>query len=633
MTGMPRNLDERIRNLPAAPGVYLFKDAKGQILYVGKAKALRNRVRSHFRVPDQPGDPKHAVLMSKVVDFEFIHTDSEIEALILEANFIKRHRPRYNVNLKDDKSYPYIRVTREPYPRVTVVRRPDRDNALVFGPYTDVGSMRQLLSAIRRIFPIRTCGLAITEETIRLKKHRICLQFHLGRCGGPCEGRVPEAEYGKIIERTVAFIEGRNRQLVAELERRMRELADNRAFEQAALLRDQIRAVLHFQSRQKVAGDPEAERDLVASAGDGDGACGLVFDVRDGKIVNRRQFGLEHAEATPEPEILSAFLKQYYLRADFIPSEIHVPFSIDDREEVEEWLSGRKGSAVRLMVPTDGKPAELMAMVRQNARLLLEELRLQKSQSGDWVAPSVAALQRDLGLERTPMRIEAFDISNLAGKDTVASMVVFENGRPLKSGYRKFRIRSVQGIDDFAAMSEAVSRRVARLLREEQPLPDLILVDGGKGQLSAACEALRACGAGDQPVIGLAKRLEEIFRPGLSEPQTLPRASASLRLLQRVRDEAHRFAVTFHRSVRAKRAVRSSLDDVPGVGPARRRALLLRFGSVESVRRASVDEITAVPGMTRPAAVKVKEALSGCVPGPTEEATSPPENKTGLTEP
>jgi excinuclease ABC subunit C len=609
MTDMSGTLNERIRNLPAEPGVYLFKDARGQIIYVGKAKALRNRVRSHFRVPDPDGDPKHAVLMSKVVDFEFIHTDSEIEALILEANFIKHHRPRYNVNLKDDKSYPYIRVTREPYPRVTVIRKPERDGSLIFGPYTDVGSMRQLLSAIRRIFPIRTCGLAITEETIRLKKHKICLQFHLGRCGGPCEGLVPEAEYGAVIDRTVAFIEGRNRKLVEELERRMRDLAENRAFEQAALLRDQIRAVLHFQSRQKVAGDLEVERDLVAAAGDGDGACGLVFEVRDGKIVNRKQFGLEHAEATPEPEILSAFLKQYYLRADFIPAEIHVPFGIDDREEVEAWLSGRRGSAVRLTVPAEGKSAELMAMVRQNARLLLEELRLQKSQVGDWVAPSVAALQRDLGLERTPKRIEAFDISNLSGTDTVASMVLFENGRPVKSGYRKFRIRSVEGIDDFAAMSEAVTRRVSRLVREGQPLPDLILVDGGKGQLSAACEALRACGAGDQPVIGLAKRLEEIFRPGLSEPQTLPRSSPALRLLQRVRDEAHRFAVTFHRS------------------------LLLRFGSADAVRRASVDELAAVPGMTRTVASRVKEALSGCDPGPTEEATHPPENKTGMTEP
>ncbi len=625
---MPQKLDERIRNLPAEPGVYLFKDAKGQILYVGKAKSLRNRVRTHFRVPDPPGDPKHAVLMSKVADFEFIHTDSEIEALILEANFIKRHRPRYNVNLKDDKSYPYIRVTVEPYPRVTVVRRPDRDNALVFGPYTDVGSMRQLLSAIRRIFPIRTCGLAITGETIRLKKHRICLQFHLGRCGGPCEGRVTEVEYRQVIDRTVAFIEGRNRRLVEDLERRMRELAENREFEQAARLRDQIRSVLHFQSRQKVAGDPETERDLVAAAGDGDGACGLVFDVRDGKIVNRRQFGLEHAEATPEPEILSAFLKQYYLRADSIPSDIHIPFGIDDREAVEAWLSGRKGSAVRLTVPAEGKPAELMAMVRQNARLLLGELRLQKSQSGDWVAPSVSALQRDLGLPRPPKRIEAFDISHLAGKDTVASMVVFENGRPLKSGYRKFRIRNVEGIDDFAAMSEAVSRRVSRLMREGLPLPDLILVDGGKGQLSAACEALRACGAGGQPVIGLAKRLEEVFRPGLSESQTLPRASASLHLLQRVRDEAHRFAVTFHRSLRAKRAVRSSLDDVPGIGPSRRKALLLRFGSAEAVRRASVDEIAAVAGMSRPVAVRVKEALCGRGPGSPDDPVHPDPNET-----
>jgi excinuclease ABC subunit C len=610
-------LKDKIRNLPQKPGVYLFKDRAGQILYVGKAKALRNRVRSHFRT-DPATDLKHGIWMAKVFDFESIVTDSEIEALILEANFIKEHKPRYNVNLKDDKSYPYIRVTNESCPRILVTRKVIRDGSRYFGPYTDVGTMRQLLSAIRRIFPVRTCKLQITDESIRNKKHKVCLQFHIGRCGGPCEGKIEPADYRRIVDQVVSFIEGKNRSLLDDLTRRMRLLAEKKEYEEAAQLRDQIRSISNFQSRQKIVGETEDERDIATVATDGSGACGMVFDIRDGKIINRRHFYLNGVEGVPEAEILSGFLKQYYLRADFIPAEIDIPVPFEEQDEIEKWLSSKKGSSVRLVVPQRGKKAALMEMSRKNASLLLDELRLQKEKTGDWIAPSVLALQKDLKLPRPPKRIEAFDVSNLFGEDAVASMVVFENGKPLKSGYRKFKIKQVRGIDDFGMMAEVVKRRYSRLVVEKQTLPDLILVDGGKGQLSSALEALRTCGVEDRPILGLAKRLEEIYLPDLHDPQTLPKSSPALRLLQQVRDEAHRFAVTFHRSLHRKRMKESELDSVSGIGEKRRTALLRHFGSVTNIKQASVDEIASIKGMNRKAAERVAEAL--CGPFPTADS-------------
>ena len=601
-------LDDKIRNLPQKPGVYLLKDRANKTIYVGKAKALRNRIRSHFR-SDPQGDDKHRLMMAKVVDFEFIVTDSEIEALILESNFIKEHRPRYNVNLKDDKSYPFIRVTKEAYPKIIVTRKCIRDGSRYYGPYTDVGTLRQLLAALRRTFPLRTCKLLITADSVLKKKHRVCLQFHIGRCQGPCEGRIAEEEYRQVVGQVESFIQGKNSQLLKELTGRMEELSAKREFEEAARLRDQILSVASFHSRQKIVGDLDDERDIVTTAADDGGACGVVFDIRDGKIINRRHFFLNGVEALAEPEVLSGFLKQYYLLADFIPPNIDIPLRVEEHAEIQDWLTSKKGSRVRLRVPSGGKQAELMAMCTRNARLLLDELRLQKSQAADWIAPSVLALQKDLGLPKPPKRIEAFDVSNLFGEDAVASMVLFENGKPLKNEYRRFKIRDTEGIDDFRMMNEVVGRRVSRLMKENRPLPDLILIDGGKGQLAAAVEALRRCGAGEQAVLGLAKRLEEIFRPGLPDPQTLPKHSPGLRLLQQVRDEAHRFAVTFHRSLHRKRAAVSILDGVPGIGGKRRSALLRHFGSVDQLRKASVEEIAAVEGMNRKAAERVAEAL------------------------
>lgn len=603
-------IEKKLKSVPRKPGVYLLKDGTGSILYVGKAKALRDRLRSHFK-PGRDEEPKHRLMMRRVRDFEFIVTDSEVEALILEANFVKEHRPRYNINLKDDKSYPYIRVTDEVFPRVFVTRKIIRDGSRYFGPYTDVGSMRQLIAAIRRIFPVRSCRFQISEETIRAKKHRVCLNYHIGRCRGPCEGLVSREEYLWDVEQVVSFIQGKKDRLVETLTRRMAHLAGERQYEEAARLRDEIRSIDTFHERQKVVDDVKADRDLIAVAAEGEDACCVTFDVRDGKITNRHHFYLDGVEDESERDIISSFVKQYYIRKEFIPAEVFLAADVNEIEELEAWLSGKRGGRVRIFVPRRGKKAGLMDMVTRNARLLLEELKIQKTRSEEWIAPSLRALAEDLRLPNPPKRIEAFDVSNIAGQDAAASMVVFENAKPKKSEYRKFRIKTVQGIDDYQMMAEAVRRRLTRLLREEKPLPDLILVDGGKGQLSTAVSVLASLNLTGLPVIGLAKRLEEVFLPGIMEPQNIAKSSASLRLLQRIRDEAHRFAVAYHRSLRKKRTIASELDRIDGIGELRRKALLQAFGSLDGVKKATVEEIAGVKGMNRKVAERVNRVLGG----------------------
>ncbi len=602
-------LEDKLKRVPKKPGVYLLKNKHGKILYVGKAKALRDRLRSHFK-PGKDENRKHRLMMSRITDFEYILTDSEVEALIMEANFVKEHRPKYNINLKDDKSYPYVRLTEEPYPRFFITRMIVQDGSRYFGPYTDVGSLRQLMKAIRRIFPVRTCRLRITDESIRSKKHKVCLNYHIGRCRGPCEGLVSQEDYRWIVHQIVAFIQGRNTELVKHLESEMNEHARLEHFEEAADIRDKLRSITAFQSRQKVVDGVSADRDLITVAADEEDACAVVFNVRDGKITNRHHFYLRGVEGAGESDVLNAFVKQYYLRTDYIPAEIFLGSSLTEAREVTAWLAQKRGKKVILQFPLRGKKARLMEMCRRNTRLLLEELKLQKSRTQAHLSPSVTALQRDLKLARPPQQIEAFDVSNIAGQDAVASMVVFEHGKPKKSEYRKFRIKGVEGIDDYRMMAEAVERRMSRLLKEEKPLPDLILVDGGKGQLSAAVQVLRKLSLPNQPVIGLAKRLEDVFVPGISAPQNIPKSSAGLRLLQRIRDEAHRFAVTYHRQRRKKRMIHSELDDIPGIGEKRRNALLKAFGSVHAIRGASVEDILKINGLNRPMAEKIKDVLN-----------------------
>ncbi len=601
-------LEDKIKAVPDKPGVYLLKDREGRILYVGKAKRLKPRVRSHFH-PGKPFDPKHASLMRQVTDFESIVTDSEVEALILEANLIKENRPRYNINLKDDKSYPYIRLTREQYPRIFVTRKIIRDGSRYFGPYTDAGSTRFLMAAVRRIFPIRTCAFRIDDGSIAEKKQKVCLNYHIGRCGGPCEGLISVDAYGAIVDQIVSFIQGKNTALVGDLTKRMQVLSDQHRFEEAASVRDAIRSISVFQSRQKVVDDLSIDRDIVTLYSEGPDTCVVVFMVREGKIIGRNHFYIHSATESSDHERMAGFLKQFYLRTDFIPPEVLLFPEPAEIREIGEWLTFKRGSGVKLAVPQKGKKADLIQMCLKNAGLLLQELRLQKEEQ-EKIPLSVMELKRALNLGTPPLHIEAVDISTLQGTDPVGSLVVFENGKPRKSEYHRFKLRTLHGMDDFAGMAEVVERRFSSLLAEGKPKPDLLLVDGGKGQLSAALGALRKLNISDQPVIGLAKRLEEVFVPGFPDAQNIPRSSPALRLLQHIRNEAHRFAVTYHRQRRQKRIIHSILDEVPGIGGKRRNALLEVFGSVEGIRNASVEDLAKVNGMNRKVAEAVFSALS-----------------------
>ena len=587
---------EKLNTLPKKPGCYLFKDKNNKIIYIGKAKVLRNRVRSYFQDSRFEG-PKIERLKTRIADFETIVTDSETEALILEMNLIKEYKPRYNINLKDDKSYPYIRVTKERFPRIFPTRTIIRDGSRYFGPYTDVRSMRNLLKSVKRIFPIRSCNYDLTEAVVAKKKYKLCLDYYIKKCDGPCEGLVGEEEYNSMVERIVNFINGKNNQVVRELQEKMWKLSAAQRYEEAARFREQVQSIQNFQYKQKVVTDEDLDRDIVAVAVDDDDACGVVFKVRDGKILGRQHFFLNGVAEEAFESVVTSFLKQFYLKSDFVPEEILLPTEVEDAEEVKQWLSEEREKAVKLLNPKKGQKAKLVKMALKNARLLLEELKLEKLKAKDFIAHSVKALQRDLRLKDPPLRIECFDISNIQGTDPVASMVTFVNGRPKKSDYRKFKIRVKETPDDFAMMAEAVERRYRGSLANKLDSPDLILVDGGKGQLTAAVQVLSKLNKTGQPIAALAKRLDEVFVPGASEAQNIPKTSSGLKLLQQIRDEAHRFAVTYHRTLRKKRTIQSELDTVPGVGPNRRAALVKYFGSVKNVKEATVDELAAVEGI------------------------------------
>ncbi len=606
MPKFPEKLLQKLENLPDKPGAYIFKDRFGKPIYIGKAKVLRNRVRSYFQA-SRKGDPKLDRLVSRVTDIDFIVTDSEVEALVLEANLIKEYKPRYNVNLKDDKSYPYVRVTNEPYPRIFATRRVVKDGSRYFGPFTDVGALRDLLRMVQKIFPIRSCKLKLTDEAIAQGKFRVCLDYHIGRCLGPCEGHVDAATYREMVEYAVDFIEGRDQKVIDQLRTRMKQLAEELRFEEAARLRDVLNAVEAFRNRQKVVSTEEIDRDIIVGAADLTEACAVVFKIREGRVVGRQNFQLQRRLDEELPLILEAFVKQYYLRSDFVPSEILVPCELPDAQQIQDWLRQKTGVEVALRVPSGEEEEKLVAMCRRNAELLLEEIKLQKLRSEEYVNRSVEALQRDLRLPKPPKRIEAFDVSNIQGRFATASQVCFVNGRPAKSQYKRFRIRVKDTPDDFAMMREAVERHYRRALKENRELPDLILIDGGKGQISAALEALRQVGLEGIPVIGLAKRLDEIYLPGFPDPQNLPKDSPSLRLLQRIRDESHRFAVTYHRKVRTRESLLSELEQIPGVGERRRKLLVEAFGSIRKIAEASVEQLASVRGIPRNVAVRIWE--------------------------
>ncbi len=584
----------------------MFKDKLGKIIYIGKAKILRNRVRSYFQEGRFEG-LKLNRLRTQISDFEIIVTDTEMEALILEMNLIKEYRPRYNINLKDDKSFPYIRVTNERFPRIFPTRKIIKDGSRYFGPYTDVGSMRSLLKSVKRVFPVRSCNYDLTEEVVAARKYKLCLDFHIKKCDGPCEGLVDPENYAKMVQQVVNFINGKNHLVLSELQEKMHRLAELQHFEGAARVRDQIQFIENFQYKQKVVADDLLDRDIVAVAMAKTDACGVTFKVRDGKILGRQHFYIYGVEDEPQSGVVAAFLKQFYLKTEFVPEEIYLPTEIQEVEQLEVWLAEKNGKRVKLLTPKRGQKAKLVAMAQKNAELLLDELHLQKLKAGEVVGHNVRSLQRDLRLKQPPRRIECFDISNIQGTDPVASMVTFVNGRPRKQDYRKFKILSKQTPDDFAMMAEAIGRRYGGTLAKKLDPPDLILVDGGKGQLSSALAALQELDLGDQPVAALAKRLDEVFVPGSSEAQNIPKVSSGLKLLQQIRDEAHRFAVSYHRTLRRKRTLQSELDNIPGVGPQRRTLLLKYFGSVTNVREAAVDEIGLVQGIPADLAKQIWE--------------------------
>ncbi len=611
----------KLKTLPSQPGCYLYRNEKGRVIYVGKAVNLRHRVRSYFQ-EQRAHSAKTRRLVADIADVEWVVTDTELEALILENELIKRYRPQYNIRLKDDKQYPYIKVHwQDDFPRVSVVRRMLPDGARYYGPFTSGGAVRQTLEALRRVFPYLDCNRVITG-----RDQRPCLYFHIKRCAGPCIGAVSKEEYRAIIDGLCQFLEGKTDEVMAELNRRMMQAAQRLQFERAAMYRDQIKAAQRIVERQKVVSGRQEDEDVIAFAQDKGQTCAQVFFIRRGRLIGRETFMLEGAGEEENQALLASFIQQFYDEAAYLPPQILLPVELDETAIIEQWLHSKRGAKVTLRVPKRGEKKALVAMAAENARSALTAMQAAWEADAHRHTEAIAHLQAALDLPKPPIRIECFDISTLQGTNTVASMVVFVRGTPRKSDYRRFRIRTVTQTgqpDDFTAMREALMRRFRRAVADEQPpapgqradpvwklLPDLLIIDGGKGQLGVAVEVLKEMGLYEVvPVAGLAKREELLFLPERPQPVRLPKESPEMYLVQRVRDEAHRFAVNYQRNLRGKAMTRSRLEDIPGIGMKRRQALLKRFGSIDAIRNASVDDIAATPGMTRQVAKRVKEML------------------------
>ncbi len=607
-------LEAKVARFPTRPGVYLMKDAQGRVLYVGKAKNLRARVRTYFR-EGADGRPRVRFLMARVADVDFVVTDTEKEALILENTLIKRHRPRYNVDLRDDKTYLSLRLdVQNPFPRLTMTRRIVPDGSLYFGPYSSARALRETVDLIHRIFPLRQCR----DREFRART-RPCLYCQMRGCLAPCCGRVTPEAYREMVDQVVAFLRGRSQELLETLRARMAEAAERLEFEEAARLRDRIRAVEETLERQKAVTHRPVDRDVVAMVREGAEAEVVVLVVRSGNLIDRRSYYLPHLEGD-DPEVMGQFLRQYYRGDRIVPAEVVVGVDVgeDEARVLGEWLSERRGRRVRVVHPRRGEKRALVAMAAENARELLDERR--KTKVGYDAA--LAELRDRLGLAGPPRRIEGYDISNLQGGHAVGSMVVFTDGFPDPRSYRRFAIRTVEGSDDFAMLYEVLRRRLARRDQPGWELPDLVLIDGGRGQVAAAAKALEDEGV-SVPLAGIAKARvlpgggaevvrspERIFLPGRANPVPFGRNSSGLFLLQRVRDEAHRFALALHRKRRARASLGSALEAVPGVGPKRRQALLRRFGSLKRLAEAPVDEIAAVPGISEALARRIKQALA-----------------------
>lgn len=596
------SLEDRLGLVPDNPGVYLMKDDSGRVIYVGKAKNLRKRVRSYFQA-SRNLSPKVRVLVGEIADLEYIVTNSELEALILECNLIKKERPRYNIRLKDDKSYPYIKVTtNEEFPRMFMTRTLKRDGNRYFGPYTDVKSAREVLSLLKRIFPVRACKRSIKDGA----SERPCLNYHIERCLAPCAGYVDKETYASMVKEICLFLEGRGLKLVSSLKEKMNQAALDMQFEKAAAIRDQISAINSVIEKQRIVSDKLDDIDAIGFASKDGVTCVQVFFIREGKLIGREHYLLEEAEELTVWQILSEFIKHYYADAFFVPREILIVQESEDMVLLEEWLSNLKGSKVSLHVPQRGEKKQIIHMVEENASIALEQeiaiQALEKERTDGALFELAEVLELDSSLER----IEGFDISNIQGTQAVGSMVVFQHGVSLKEDYRRFRIKTVVGPNDYAMMQEVLRRRYFRVL-EDGLVPDLILIDGGRGQLNAALEVLDELELEFIPVIALAEREEEIYVWNRTEPIKLPRSSRALQLLQRVRDEAHRFALSYHRSLRGKGITRSVLDEIPGIGPTLKSALLKHFRSVDAIKEADTEQLMKVPGISKKKAQRIQE--------------------------
>lgn len=586
-------IESKLKNLPDRPGVYIFHDIDRNVIYVGKAKSLKKRVTGYFR--GIKPDPKTRVMVSKITDIEWIITDSEVEALLLENNLIKQYAPRYNMMLKDDKSYPYISITHEPFPRVFSTRNIIAGEARYYGPYTDAGHLKNLLRVIYKTFPVRTCRKKISDGGN--PGDEPCLQYHLKNCDAPCIGNISQKDYSLIIDEIERFLNGNTRPVIERLTREMREASETMRYEDAARLRDRLHVLKKYTNRQSVVQTDFKSRDVIAlSIGEHD-AIVVIFRLREGLLIGRERFHLKQIEQQDPQELLEDFLRTYYAETQLYPQEVFVDLE-NNIPLFENYLKTLSGSSIRIIRPERGKKAQLFTLAKKNADMLLKDVLLQKMKLSIKPGKMVESLQQALNLAAPPLRIEGFDISHMQGKETVASMVYFENGAAKRSEYRKYTIRSVDKPDDFESMREVVGRRYRRRLEENALLPDLILIDGGKGQLSAAKGVLDELGLNNIPVIGLAKRLEEVFIPGYSQAQNIPKTSPAVILLRRVRDEAHRFAITYHRSKRNKNITKSILDDIPGIGEVRRKKLLTTFGSVKDILKedaAGIAEKTGIP--------------------------------------
>jgi len=616
---MPESLLERLKSVPRKPGVYIFRNDKDEVVYVGKAAVLRTRMRSYFGAPHMM-EPKTRILREAIADFEYVVTHTEQEALHLEAELVKRHQPFFNVRLKDDKHYPYLKVDlNDPFPRIYITRRVEKDGARYFGPYASASSVRKTLDISKKLFPWRSCTMTITGD-----EPRPCLEYYINRCIAPCTAYCTQEEYADVIRQTMLFLEGRTDEVVRDLKKQMREASETLEYERAKHIRDQIRAIERVTETQTVASTKPLDADVFGLSRKDREAVVQVLFVRGVKMVGADSFTMAGAEEATDAEVLGSFLNQFYESATYVPRRLLLPFAVPERDLLAGWLAERRGGPVALHVPQRGEKLRLVRMAQDNAKESQDQAHARWLADTGKTDAALEELQEELNLPGLPHRIECYDISNIQGTNSVGSMVVFVDGRPRNQEYRRFKIRTVEGANDFASMAEVLRRRFKKATAPEerngdpasdpkvqswQTLPDLIIIDGGKGQLNAVLDVMRDLGVEHVPVAGLAKRNEELFVKDMEDPIVLPRTSQALYLVQRVRDEAHRFAITYHRGMRGKRSVQSALDAVPGVGPKKKKALLRKFGSVKAVRDADVDEIASTAGFTKKLAARVKELV------------------------